>query len=42
MVPTAQRAKYVVRDRVEEWVDHSGRMLLIGEAAHPLLVRAKM
>ncbi|KAJ7916290.1 hypothetical protein B0H13DRAFT_2231688 [Mycena leptocephala] len=37
MVPTAQRAKYVVRDRVEEWVDHSGRMLLIGEAAHPLL-----
>ncbi|KAJ6579621.1 hypothetical protein DFH09DRAFT_1260483 [Mycena vulgaris] len=37
MVPTAQRAKYVVRDRVEEWVDEAGKMLLIGEAAHPLL-----
>ncbi|KAJ7476866.1 hypothetical protein B0H11DRAFT_2234833 [Mycena galericulata] len=37
MVPTAQRSKYVVRDRVEEWVDHSGRILLVGEAAHPLL-----
>ncbi|KAJ6615469.1 hypothetical protein B0H10DRAFT_1949840 [Mycena sp. CBHHK59/15] len=37
MSRTAQRMKYVVRDRVEEWVDHSGRMLLIGEAAHPLL-----
>ncbi|KAF7324441.1 3-hydroxybenzoate 6-hydroxylase 1 [Mycena venus] len=37
MVPTAQRVKYVLRDRIEEWVDHSGRMVLIGEAAHPLL-----
>ncbi|KAF7354631.1 3-hydroxybenzoate 6-hydroxylase 1 [Mycena sanguinolenta] len=37
MMPTAQRVKYVLRDRVEEWVDHSGRMLLVGEAAHPLL-----
>ncbi|KAJ6544315.1 hypothetical protein B0H19DRAFT_299590 [Mycena capillaripes] len=37
MVPTAQRSKYVVRDRVEDWVDRSGRMVLIGEAAHPLL-----
>jgi salicylate hydroxylase len=39
MMPTAQRVKYVVRDRVEDWVDHSGRILLVGEAAHPLLVR---
>ncbi|KAJ7692366.1 hypothetical protein B0H14DRAFT_2414760 [Mycena olivaceomarginata] len=37
MMPTAQRVKYVVRDRVEDWVDHSGRILLVGEAAHPLL-----
>ncbi|KAF8173878.1 hypothetical protein K438DRAFT_132120 [Mycena galopus ATCC 62051] len=37
MMPTAQRVKYVLRDRIEEWVDQGGRMVLIGEAAHPLL-----
>ncbi|KAK7053748.1 3-hydroxybenzoate 6-hydroxylase 1 [Favolaschia claudopus] len=34
-VPTAQRRKYVCRERVEDWVDHTGRILLVGEAAHP-------
>ncbi|KAJ7740580.1 hypothetical protein B0H16DRAFT_1566851 [Mycena metata] len=37
MVPTAQRTKYVVRERIAEWVDRTGRILLIGEAAHPSL-----
>ncbi|KAJ8521570.1 hypothetical protein ONZ45_g1727 [Pleurotus djamor] len=32
-----QRTKYVLRAPPDEWVHPSGRMLLIGEAAHPLL-----
>lgn len=28
-----------MRDRVEEWVDEVGRIVLVGEAAHPLRVR---
>ncbi|KAJ6473164.1 hypothetical protein C8R45DRAFT_1103744 [Mycena sanguinolenta] len=35
LAPTAQRAKYVYRDRVQDWVDRSGRVVLVGEAAHP-------
>ncbi|KAF8159719.1 hypothetical protein B0H34DRAFT_748513 [Crassisporium funariophilum] len=35
-VPDALRTKYVVREIVEDWVDESGTMLLIGEAAHSL------
>ena len=38
LIPDALRTKYVQRDPVEEWVDESGRLILIGEAAHPLLV----
>jgi salicylate hydroxylase len=39
LVPYALRAKYVKRPAVEEWVHESGRIVLIGEAAHPMLVR---
>ncbi|KAF7354633.1 3-hydroxybenzoate 6-hydroxylase 1 [Mycena sanguinolenta] len=35
LAPIAQRAKYVYRDRIKDWVDHSGRVVLVGEAAHP-------
>ena len=38
LIPDALRTKYVERDPVEEWADESGRLVLIGEAAHPLLV----
>lgn len=38
LMPDALRTKYVIRDHVEEWIDPSGRLLLMGEAAHPLLV----
>lgn len=38
LMPNALRTKYVARDLVEEWTDPSGRLVLIGEAAHPLLV----
>ncbi|KDQ27022.1 hypothetical protein PLEOSDRAFT_176495 [Pleurotus ostreatus PC15] len=31
------RTKYVVRPPPDEWVHESGRMVLLGEAAHPLL-----
>jgi len=37
LMPNALRTKYVARDLVEEWTDPSGRLVLIGEAAHPLL-----
>ncbi|KAF8173876.1 FAD/NAD(P)-binding domain-containing protein [Mycena galopus ATCC 62051] len=37
LASTVQRTKYVYRDRVEDWVDHSGRILLVGEAAHPTM-----
>lgn len=36
-VPEAIHVKYRVRDIVEDWVDESGTILLIGEAAHPLM-----
>lgn len=38
MVPTALRTKYMLRDDIQDWVDPTGRVVLIGEAAHPLLV----
>jgi len=37
LMPDALRTKYVIRDHMEEWVDETGRLVLIGEAAHPLL-----
>jgi salicylate hydroxylase len=37
LMPDALRTKYVIRDYVEDWTDESGRLVLIGEAAHPLL-----
>jgi len=37
LIPDALRTKYIERDSVDEWVDESGRLVLIGEAAHPLL-----
>ena len=37
-VPEAAHVKYRVRDIVEDWVDESGTILLVGEAAHALLV----
>jgi len=40
LAPTALRTKYVRRGVVEEWFDSSKRLLLVGEAAHPILVRA--
>lgn len=36
--PTALRTKFIRRDIAEDWLDDSGRILLVGEAAHPLLV----
>jgi salicylate hydroxylase len=38
LIPDVLRTKYVERGLVEEWADESGRLVLIGEAAHPLLV----
>lgn len=38
LVPMALRTKYQKREFIEEWVDESGRIVLIGEAAHPTLV----
>lgn len=37
MVPDALRTKYIVRDIVEDWVDETGSMVLVGEAAHSLM-----
>ncbi|KAF8636411.1 hypothetical protein AX17_003593 [Amanita inopinata Kibby_2008] len=37
MVPTALRTRYIRKQRVEDWVDETGRIILVGEAAHPLL-----
>lgn len=36
------RQQYVVIPRLESWVDESETVVLIGEAAHPLVVRACM
>jgi salicylate hydroxylase len=38
MVPEALRTKYIVRPPLDEWVNQSGNIILIGEAAHPLMV----
>ncbi|XP_006462114.1 hypothetical protein AGABI2DRAFT_206335 [Agaricus bisporus var. bisporus H97] len=37
LVPTAHRARFVRREVVDDWLDESGRVLLVGDAAHPLL-----
>lgn len=42
MAPEALRSKYIVRPPLDEWVDESGTILLIGEAAHPLMVRLSL
>lgn len=39
LVPTAHRARFVRREVVDDWLDESGRVLLVGDAAHPLLVK---
>lgn len=36
-VPTALRTRCLDRDRIEDWVDDTGCVVLIGEAAHPIL-----
>ncbi|KAH7918716.1 FAD/NAD(P)-binding domain-containing protein [Leucogyrophana mollusca] len=36
LAPDMQRIRLVNRPVAEDWVDHSGRLILIGEAAHPL------
>ncbi|KAI0090692.1 FAD/NAD(P)-binding domain-containing protein [Irpex rosettiformis] len=33
--PTLCRSQWLQRDQAEEWVDESGRIVLLGEAAHP-------
>jgi hypothetical protein len=38
LVPNAIRTKVVKRDVIEDWVDETGRIVLIGDAAHPTLV----
>ncbi|KAF9447713.1 FAD/NAD(P)-binding domain-containing protein, partial [Macrolepiota fuliginosa MF-IS2] len=37
LAPTALRTRFIRREIAEDWLDESGRILLIGEAAHPLL-----
>lgn len=39
---TAQRTKVVEREIAEDWLDETGTVLLIGEAAHPLMVSGFM
>lgn len=34
-----QRVRLFHRESAEDWSDESGRLLLMGEAAHPLYVR---
>jgi len=36
-VPDAIRVKYVIREILDDWVDESGTICVIGEAAHALL-----
>ncbi|EAU90304.2 hypothetical protein CC1G_12057 [Coprinopsis cinerea okayama7 len=36
-VPDAIRVKYNPREAIDDWVDESGTIMLIGEAAHPLM-----
>jgi hypothetical protein len=42
MVDECLRTKYIKREQAEEWVDDSGRILLLGAAAHPLIVRIRL
>jgi len=37
LAPDALRTKHMTRDIAEDWVDETGRIAIIGEAAHPLL-----
>ncbi|TFK17320.1 FAD/NAD(P)-binding domain-containing protein [Coprinopsis marcescibilis] len=37
MAPDAIVVKYLMREIVDDWVDESGKILLIGEAAHALM-----
>lgn len=37
-VKEARRMKYVTRNLVEDWVDETGKIVLIGDAAHPVIV----
>ncbi|KAH0836642.1 hypothetical protein J3R83DRAFT_8360 [Lanmaoa asiatica] len=37
LCPTLQRRRYIKRDPLVEWTDDSGRIILMGEAAHPSL-----
>lgn len=34
----ARRVKYVLREVVDDWVDETGKIVLIGDAAHPVMV----
>lgn len=38
--PLLQHKRYVRRWPLVEWTDHSGRIILMGEAAHPSVVRS--
>lgn len=33
------RTKYVEKEMEEEWIHSSGKVLLMGQAAHPMMVR---
>ncbi|KAH7890744.1 hypothetical protein F5I97DRAFT_1974631 [Phlebopus sp. FC_14] len=37
LCPTLQRRRYVPRESALDWIDESGRIVLIGQAAHPSL-----
>lgn len=34
----ARRVKYVTRNLIDDWVDETGRIVLLGDAAHPVMV----
>ncbi|KAF9005899.1 hypothetical protein BDQ17DRAFT_1303286 [Cyathus striatus] len=36
-VPDAMRTRYMLRDIPDDWVDESGKVVVIGEAAHPMM-----
>jgi salicylate hydroxylase len=40
LCPVLQRKRYIRRDPLIEWMDDSGRIILMGAAAHPSLVRS--
>lgn len=39
LVPDFVKVEQLRYEYVEDWVDETGRIVLIGDAAHPLLVR---